>query len=207
MGLLNPLGRNWGELVNWDALGKFYISFAIAWTVILYAGAAWLYMHRHIPYLKMRNIPLALAAVTFLHIYLVKILLAYTTNGHFPCSIEFWIMSIYLPFGIAFFQANLSQLLSIATQQRRLLEGSRNVKNPQKGKWTVKELGARWKGTTPLVKTYVCIGVGMVCQVVVTAAIYGTNGKLQGHWGKLPKAKGQAQCRKGLEWFVTIINF
>lgn len=201
---LNPLGRNWGDLVNWDSLGKFYASFAIVWTVILYTGATWLYLHRQVPYLKMRNIPLALTAVTFLHVYLVKILLAYTTNGHFPCNAEFWIMSIYLPFGIAFFQANLSQLLSVATQQRRLLEGrGRNMKDPRAKLWNLKGLVARWRAHTPLKRTYVCIGIGMVCQVVVTAAIYGTNKKLQGHWGTLTKAKGQAQCRKGLEWIPS----
>jgi hypothetical protein len=37
-------------------------------------------------------------------------------------------------------------------------------------------------------------------QLVVTAAIYGTNRKLQGYWGNIPKPKGQVKCRKGLEW-------
>jgi hypothetical protein len=40
-------------------------------------------------------------------------------------------------------------------------------------------------------------------QVAVTAAIYGTNRKLQGHWGKIPYPQGQAACRKGLEWIPS----
>src|ERR1700761_4211290 len=103
---LNPKGRNWGSLVNWDDLGKFYAGFIISWTVILYAGVAFLVVNRNLAFIKIRNLPLAIAALSFLHVYLVKIFLAYTTNGHFSCSAEFWIMSIYLPFGIALFQAN-----------------------------------------------------------------------------------------------------
>jgi hypothetical protein len=39
-------------------------------------------------------------------------------------------------------------------------------------------------------------------QLIATAAIYGTSRKLQGHWpANLSHAKGQALCRKGLEWY------
>jgi hypothetical protein len=162
---ISPLGRNWGPTVNWDALGKIYAALIISWTVILYSGVAWLVAHRQMPYLKMRNIPLAIAAISFLHVYLVKIFLAYTTNGHFLCSAEFWIMSIYLPFGIALFQANMVQLLSISTQQRKLLEGDRTRESShhQPG---VRGLWSRWRSLTALKQTYVFIGIGMLLQVL-----------------------------------------
>jgi hypothetical protein len=162
---ISPLGRNWGPTVNWDALGKIYAALIISWTVILYSGVAWLVTHRQMPYLKMRNIPLAIAAISFLHVYLVKIFLAYTTNGHFLCSAEFWIMSIYLPFGIALFQANMVQLLSISTQQRKLLEGDRTRESShhQPG---VRGLWSRWRSLTALKQTYVFIGIGMLLQVL-----------------------------------------
>jgi hypothetical protein len=160
---INPLGRNWGPLVNWDGLGKIYAGLIISWTVILYSGITWLVAHRHHPYLKMRNIPLAVAATTFLHVYLVKIMLAYTTNGHFLCSAEFWIMSIYLPFGIALFQANQVQLLNISTQQRKLLDGDRvSIQQPPRARG----LWSRRRGLTALKQTYVFIGIGMLLQVV-----------------------------------------
>ena len=159
---INHLGRNWGPLVNWDDLGKIYASLAISWTVILYSGIAWLIAYRHHPYLKMRNIPLAVAATSFLHVYLVKIMLAYTTNGHFLCSAEFWIMGIYLPFGIALFQANQVQLLSISTQQRKLLEGNRlSIRESPRARG----LWSRWWSLTELRQTYVFIGIGMLLQV------------------------------------------
>lgn len=198
---ISPIGRNWGTTVNWDSLGKLYASIAIAWTVILAFGSAWLIKNRRLPFLRIRNIPLAIASVCFLHVYLVKILLAYTTNGHFLCSAEFWIMSIYLPFGIALFQANMVQLLSISTQQRKLLDGDRGwIRERRPHAYNPRGLLWRWRSLTPLQKTYVGIGFGMFLQIVVTTAIYGTNRKLQGHWGKIAKPQGQALCRKGPEW-------
>lgn len=161
--MLNPLGRNWGPKVNWDSLGKFYAAFAITWTVVLYSGIIWLVAHRHIPYVRMRKITLIVLATTFLHVYLIKILLAYTTNGNFLCSAEFWIMSIYLPFGIALFQANTVQLLSISVQQRKLLDGF-SIRDRARSKG-FRSLWSRWRGFTTLHQAYVFIGIGLVLQV------------------------------------------
>jgi hypothetical protein len=228
---ISPQGRNWGPVVNWDDLGKLYASFLIAWTVLLFTGILWLVKHRTLPFLKIRNIPLAITATVFLHVYLIKILLAYTTNGHFLCSAEFWIMSIYLPFGIAFFQANMMQLLDISTRQRKLLEKDRvSIRQLRQNRGGARGLWSKWRALDSLKKTYVFIGIGMLLQVrlifkvllplssrwtrrekptisnslqlVITAAIYGTSEKLQGHWGGLSKPRGQAKCRKGLEWYA-----
>lgn len=164
---INPKGRNWGELVNWDDLGKLFASVAIVWTVVLAVGITWLILNRRLSFIKMRNLPLAIASTCFLHTYLVKILLAYTTNGHFPCSAEFWIMSIYLPFGIALFQANMAQLLSISTQQRLLSEqepgrGQRKIDQSRGG---IGKLWARWNGLTAANRAFVLISCGMAVQV------------------------------------------
>ncbi|SRR6266536_2146837 len=164
---ISPLGRNWGPKVNWDFLGKLYASIAITWTIVLLAGISWLVRNRHLPIIKMRNIPLAVAASSFLQAYLVKILLSYTTNGHFLCSVEFWIMSIYLPFGIALFQANMVQLLSIRNQQQKLLEGDRlSIRELPQYPRGVHGLWARWRSLTALRRTYVFIGIGMLLQVL-----------------------------------------
>lgn len=164
---VNPKGRNWGSLVNWDDLGKLYAGITIAWTVILYTGATWLFINRHVSFLRMRNIPVAIAAISFLHVYLIKILLAYTTNGHFSCSAEFWIMSIYLPFGIALFQANVAQLQSVSDQQQKLLDEEHLLNDPkdQPDRSGAKGLVSRWRGLTQLHKTYALIGLGMSAQV------------------------------------------
>lgn len=165
---LNPEGRNWGPLLNWDALGKAYAGAIIIWTTLLFSGIVWLIVHRHVAYIRMRNLPLAITSTCFLHIYLVKIFLAYTTNGNFTCTAEFWIMSIYLPFGISLFQANVMQLKSVSEQQgallkRQLSDTSTSELLPRQR--TVHSIRARWNGLTKLRKAYVCIGAGIGIQV------------------------------------------
>ena len=203
---LNPKGRNWGPLVNWDDLGKFYAGFIISWTVILYAGVAFLIVNRQLAFIRIRNLPLAIAAISFLHVYLVKIFLAYTTNGHFSCAAEFWIMSIYLPFGIALFQANLAQLKSISDQQRDLVLTEEKRPNEKSHLSLPQRLWMQWSSLPGIKRTYCYIGIGMVVQLIITGALYGTTPTLQGDWssyGHVPHSKGQALCRKSLEWIPS----
>ncbi|KAI1623366.1 hypothetical protein EDD37DRAFT_592989 [Exophiala viscosa] len=202
---LNAKGRNWGQLINWDDLGKFYAAFIIAWTVLLYAGAVCLVWNRRLAFIKIRNLPLAIAAVSFLHVYLVKIFLAYTTNGHFLCSAEFWIMSIYLPFGIALFQANLIRLKSISDQQRQLLAkppSTFHKLNPSV--WG--HARAQWQSLRDVQKSYLLVGYGMLIQLVITAVLYATTPTLQNDYtsyGPVTHDKGQALCRKSPQWIPS----
>jgi hypothetical protein len=166
---VSPEGRDWSSVVNFDVVGKTYAFFTVAWTVILFTGMGWLIVNRNLYFLKMRNVFLAVASTSFLHLYLVKILLAYTTNGHFSCGAEFWIMSIYLPFGIALFQANMVQLQSVSGQQKKILEGqaflaqeATPLQLPQHG---LRRLWKRWREMTAARRTEILIGVGMVAQV------------------------------------------
>lgn len=171
---ISPEGRDWSSAVNFDALGKFYVAVVVAWTVILYTGVTWLILNRNLYFLRMRNIFLGIVSTSFLHLYLVKILLAYTTDGHFSCGAEFWIMSIYLPFGIALFQANMVQLHSVSGRQRKLLDGQAflaqeavPLRLPEPG---LRGLWKRWCAMTPARRTEILIGVGMAAQVYLPPA-------------------------------------
>lgn len=202
---LYPLGRNWGPVVIWDSLAKAYAGFIVGWTILLYAGVVWLVWNRNLPHIKIRNVPIAVTSVSCLHLYLIKIVLAYTTNGHFLCSLEFWIMSIYLPFGIALFQANLVQLHSISDQQQKMLKSSSSSSSslaPRRSR----SLWQKWNDLPQLQKSYTYIGIGMLLQVIVTAVVYATSPELQGDWrsyGKVSHAKGQALCRKSPAWIPS----
>ena len=118
------------------------------------------------PFIRMRNLPIAIASTLFLHLYLLKICIAYTTNGHFTCSAEFWIMSIYLPFGIALFQANVTQLRSISERQEKLLTRqlsfNRTLALPSRGQ--IRHLTSRWRELSYAQKSYIFIACGMVVQ-------------------------------------------
>lgn len=106
----------------WGAVGKAYMSVAIAWTVILFSGIVWLIFHRNLYFLKMRNVFLVAASSILLHLYLPKILLAYSTNSYFTCTAEYWIMSIYLPLGIYVFALSMLQLQSVSDRQKQFLK-------------------------------------------------------------------------------------
>ena len=102
-----------------DSLAKFYASIAIVWTVVIFSGAGLLIANRREQCIRIRNLPLVLSAVGCLHVYWILCLVAYSMNGRYPCVAEYWVMSIYLPLGIALFQANSMQLLSVFLVSRR----------------------------------------------------------------------------------------
>jgi hypothetical protein len=89
---------------NFDALGILYVIFTILYTLALSGELYMLYRQRSAFSVRIRNLKVVFAAVSMLHIYLVLVLLVYPQNGNFPCAAEFWIMSVFLPSGMAFFQ-------------------------------------------------------------------------------------------------------
>jgi hypothetical protein len=118
---VSPTGFDGEPRLNVDSLGQLYISIAIIWTAIVVCGSGFLLYHRDLPALRVRNTHLWTAAVAFLHAYWVLCMLAYVVNGTYPCTAEFWIMSLWLPFGIALYQANGMHLLHIASLQTRFI--------------------------------------------------------------------------------------
>lgn len=91
-------GHTMGSEYNMDSLGKLYASIATAWTVVLLIGATFLISRRNLPYLRMRNIPLAVSAVATIHIYWVLCMIAYILNGNFPCAVGSFDILSYQPY-------------------------------------------------------------------------------------------------------------
>ncbi|EXJ72712.1 uncharacterized protein A1O5_03859 [Cladophialophora psammophila CBS 110553] len=192
---------------NTDGLGITYIGLVIAWTCLLLPAAIFLIRNRHLPYLRIRNIPLAVSAVATLHVYWVLCMIAYVLNGFFPCATEYWIMSIYLPLGIALFQATNSQLLSVATAQKRYAQG--DVLNESKS--TTNQKTPLWRKWWQRLKTYnatkntmAWIGIGMSVQVVFTLIIFLVSPKLHAGSGGPDGENIRARCRRGWEWWPSI---
>lgn len=93
-----------GGAPNTDALGIIYVIVAILYTIVL-AGELYLLNRHHAAFcVRIRNLKVVFSAISILHVYLVLVLLVYPWNGLFPCSVEFWIMSVFLPSGMALFQ-------------------------------------------------------------------------------------------------------
>jgi len=95
-----------GGAPNIDASGIFYVVVAIVYTLILAAELYLFYSRRSAFCIRIRGLQTVMTSVAMLHVYLVLVLLVYPLNGRFACGAEFWIMSIFLPSGMAIFQGN-----------------------------------------------------------------------------------------------------
>ena len=74
-------------------------------------------------------------------------------------------MSIYLPMGIALFQANNIQLLSVACLQERMLSASEpSAPKVKPATHTLRRYWLRFNNMNLLRRTEVAIGIGMVVQ-------------------------------------------
>lgn len=117
---LNPNGRDWGPM-NLDGYGQSLIAFIVVYSLFFYAACAYLWSQRKHPVIKMRKIGLAIASLLTLHVYMVVVFLVYPINGGFPCGVEYWVMSLYLPIGFGLFQAQNQQLLIVSKEQHQLI--------------------------------------------------------------------------------------
>ena len=170
---LNPGGHNWAPHENLDGYGISLIVFVLIYSIFFYAACVFLWLQRNNPAVRMRKIPLALLSILVLHVYLIIIFIVYPLNGTFPCGVEFWIMSIYLPIGIGLFQAQNQQLL-IVSREQNLLKGIDELYRPlypNRGsglgglKYWIWRLKIWWMSVNAQNKYEGLVFVGMVVQV------------------------------------------
>jgi hypothetical protein len=147
-----------------DAAGIFFVSWCGTWTLFVCAGMGFLCYRRDAPLLRIRNLNLSFVATAFLHTYWMAVQMSYIADP-FPPQAEYWIMGIYLPFGIALFQASNSRFLCVAGQQRRMFTRT----GYQLGERPRRTFFGRVCGLSPWLchtrKMFVVIGMGMVLQV------------------------------------------
>ena len=125
-----------GGAPNLDAAGIAYITTAILYSFVVFAELFLLYRRRSSFYIRIRNLYLVFLSVSLLHVYLIVVLLVYPLNGRWPCSAEYWVMSILLPSGMAVFQGKLciphdAYLLKL-TRQSLQCKSSRSLREPAK---------------------------------------------------------------------------
>lgn len=104
---------------RYDAVGIWWLTFCAIWTLVVAGGLTFLYQKRDTPTLRLRGLSLTFAGVILLHFYWIAAQLSYTFGPLFPPGVEFWIMSVWYPLGIALFQAGNSQFLHVAKAQSR----------------------------------------------------------------------------------------
>jgi hypothetical protein len=165
-----------------DSLGIFFMTFAAFYTGGVFLGLLLLFFLRKTYAIRLRGFWTICSSILFLHVYLVLCLRAYPCQRAFPCAVQYWVMGIFFPFGIAMFQGKLQtslestcndkntkvaniRLLSYYEGQLELSDAGFLQEKKKKYPFSKRSIIGRWRCFTTVQKTYVCIAVGMVIQV------------------------------------------
>ncbi|KAL8993040.1 MAG: hypothetical protein Q9169_006640 [Polycauliona sp. 2 TL-2023] len=206
MPFLNPGGHDFIG-ANLDGWGILQLVFAIGYTLVLLVLCGMLWKQRNHPIIRMRKIPMAIAAVLVLHVYVIIVLIVYPLNAYFSCNAEFWIMSIYLPIGIGLFQAQNQQLLLISRGQQVLLTKDGYKPLPSgKTRWQYYRnkfiLWCKSSKDQDAFEGY--IALGMMVQFLGSLLIYVISRKFS-LYGVVSHPTTPGLCRRGWEWAPSII--
>ncbi|KAI1497121.1 hypothetical protein F5X99DRAFT_398147 [Biscogniauxia marginata] len=201
-----------------STLNWVYIGLTAAWTVILVGGMWFLHRHRRLPFLQIRRLPLVFSAIILLHIYFIACMTGPIYIKLVPCDGQFWIMSIYLPFGMAMLQAANSHFQHVASQQRKYakfnnLEDCKPSEkaihiDPSLSWW--KRAVQRIRKTDKTTRIVIYIGLGMVVQFALTLFVYLGSEMFHPSYGifyaKVPGTEQRkVQCFTGWEWWLSIV--
>lgn len=186
-------------------LAIVYIVLNVVWTVTVLAGSIILWRFRRHESIRKRNAGLTIAAVWVLQIYWAMNMIMYPLNGAYPCDLNYWVMSIYFPLGIALFQLQNVQLLSVSARQRDL----RRQPFRRSNRLTLDHLkfwsyGSTWRKMTLLSRIYFFISTCIATQVILSFVIFFVSRKfvsfgIDGH------PEPRALCTHGWQWVVTIL--
>lgn len=152
---------------RFDGVGIFYVTFCAVWTVIIVVGMVFCWVNRQLPVLKVRGLVLSFASVIFLHLYWILAQIVYPVGATMPVlvayDIQYFVMGIWFPLGIALFHAANLRLLHVAELQKRFTRPALIRKGGYNGansSWVCRIRSLKYD-----TKVMVFISVGMVIQV------------------------------------------
>ncbi|KAI0472741.1 hypothetical protein GGR56DRAFT_697381 [Xylariaceae sp. FL0804] len=204
--------------IDESPLGWAYIGVGAAWTVILTGGVIFLHRHRRLPSLQIRRLPLVFSAVLLLHIFALSCMFGPMIGPLVPCDAQFWVMSIYLPFGMALLQAANSHFQHVASQQRKYAE----LSNLEDRSFAEKPLPAdktlplwrralqRFRRADKTSKDLMYIYLAMVVNFFLTCFVYFGSEMFHPSYGffhlKVPGTEQRkVLCFVGWEWWLSIV--
>ncbi|KAJ3455611.1 hypothetical protein MRS44_017093 [Fusarium solani] len=189
-----------------DALGIFWMVFTFAWTFMLAGGMYFLWRRRNMPLLRIRGLPLSFTAIILLHLYWGAVQTAYVWFPLVTPQVEYWVMSTYLPFGIALFHASNSRFLHIAKTQKELFAASSHEK-PRRAKSGPKGRIQTFNYTK---KILILVGLGMAFQLFLTIFMFLISRKFHPSFG-IPGTEvtgtedyQKSQMGRGWEWWPSV---
>ncbi|KAK3335221.1 hypothetical protein B0T19DRAFT_2825 [Cercophora scortea] len=201
-----------------DGVAIWWLTFAAVWTAILASAMVFLHRKRDKPALRMRSLPLTFAGIVLLHLYWISVQIGYTIGPLAPEVAEFWIMSVWYPFGIALFQASNSQFLHVAKAQARFADPPNEIKTRYSEKklldlqQTTRKPGwiASLRGMDYAKRMFLSVTIGMTVQLVVVVVIYMLSRKFHPTFG-IPGTEVYGtpmeismQQGRGWEWWPSL---
>ncbi|KAF6814670.1 hypothetical protein CSOJ01_03893 [Colletotrichum sojae] len=206
---------------NPEPAAIFWLVWGGLWTVLVVWGMAFLFVNRRMPFLRIRGLALSFGAVTLLHLYWLSVQIALSIGAYVPDGAEFWVMGLYLPFGIALFHASNSRFLHVAKAQKRFAE-----KTPSRPKAKApscscrdKTLVGRFRKLDYTTKMLVVVCTGMLLQkhmadmpiqLLLTVAMYLISRKYH-PWFGVPGTEvtgtpeqQKVEMGRGWEWWPSV---
>lgn len=190
-----------------DGVSIWWITFSTIWTAILISGMVFLYTRRKMPILRIRGLPLSFGAVILLHIYWLAVQWGYTYGHLMPAYVEFWIMGLWLPFGIALFHASNSRFLYVAQAQKRYLRTSGESLD-RTGR--SKTLWGRFRAMDYTNRMLLLVCMGMVFQFFLTVVMFLLSKKFHPSFGisgtevtGSPNEQ-KVESSRGWEWWPSV---
>ncbi|KAI4113464.1 MAG: hypothetical protein LQ345_005562 [Seirophora villosa] len=208
----NPGGYSITGPQNFDGWGISNVAFATVYTFFLCAACLFLWFQRQHPVVKMRKVGLMLLSVLVLHVFCFMVFAVYLMNGAFPCSVEFWAMSLYLPIGIGLWQAQNQQLLIVSRQQTELIHSNEIYKPlmPSRGRgpgtcrYWLWRFSVWYRGTSTQGKYEGFVFIGIIIQFTVTMVVYNISRKFNAY-GIVSQPTSPGMCRRGWEWAPSVV--
>lgn len=193
-----------------DGVGIFWIVFAISWTVILVSGMSFLWIKRDMPILRIRGLSLSFAAIMFLHGYWSCVTTGYVYGPLMPEVAEFFIMGLWLPFGIALFHASNSRFLYVANAQKKYVEKTVDLGWGGQRPRIRKTLVARWHMLAYTKRVLILVGLGMALHFFLIIFMFLISRKFHSTWG-IPGTEvtgtmmeQKTEQGRGWEWWPSI---
>ncbi|OLN89334.1 hypothetical protein CCHL11_09016 [Colletotrichum chlorophyti] len=198
---------------NTEPAAIFWLAWGGFWTVLVLFGMIFLFINRKMSFLRIRGLALSFGAVIMLHLYWLSVQIALSVGQFVPAGAEFWVMGLYLPFGIALFHASNSRFLHIAKAQRRFADKSLSLPKPQTNTCScgrARTLVGRFRKLDYTKKMLVVVCTGMVIQLLLTITMYLVSRKYH-PWFGIPGTevtgspmKQKIELGRGWEWWPSV---
>ncbi|KAF1980305.1 hypothetical protein BU23DRAFT_522344 [Bimuria novae-zelandiae CBS 107.79] len=193
-----------GGAPNFDPAGIAYLVAAILYTIVIAIELFLLYRQRSAFCVRIRGLDVVFTSVSMLHVYLIIVLLVYPLNGEFRCSAEYWIMSIFLPSGMAVFQACNARVLKAYESQRRMKKDFLAGARKRRHSWGPNGLIEAWLGLDAAAKVYAATVIGLVISLLPAIAVFFGSRRFHPSYGSFGPIVGPRECRRGAEWIPSI---